>query len=155
MDKALITLEGILKQLNPEFDYFAAAQPYVQELVARKKSPLGMLKTARKNVTAAAESVSAIPRQVRSAVGKLLRGDIQVKLQHEGLREVIRDLDRSSNRLAFSVITAAIIVASSIIIHSGAGHKLFGIPVFGLIGYIIAGLFGVWILIGILRSGQL
>ena len=37
----------------------------------------------------------------------------------------------------------------------GQGQKLFGLPVFGLIGYVIAGLFGIWILIGILRSGQL
>jgi hypothetical protein len=28
-------------------------------------------------------------------------------------------------------------------------------PVLGLIGYVIAALFGIWILIGILRSGQL
>jgi ubiquinone biosynthesis protein len=46
-------------------------------------------------------------------------------------------------------------VASSVIIHSGQGQKVFGLPVFGLIGYVIAGLFGIWILIGILRSGQL
>jgi ubiquinone biosynthesis protein len=84
-----------------------------------------------------------------------MRGDIQIKLQHEGLQHAVRDLDKSSNRLAFSVITASIIVASSIIIHSGQGQKLFGLPVLGLIGYVIAGLFGIWILIGILRSGQL
>jgi ubiquinone biosynthesis protein len=46
-------------------------------------------------------------------------------------------------------------VASSIIIHSGLGSKLFGLPVFGLIGYLVAAVLGFWLLIGILRSGQL
>jgi ubiquinone biosynthesis protein len=32
---------------------------------------------------------------------------------------------------------------------------LFGLPMFGLIGYVIAALLGLWILVGILRSGQL
>ena len=155
MDKALLTLEGILKQLDPEFDYFAAAMPYVEELVRRRHSPLRRFRTARKNLTDIADTAAGLPRQVRGIVNKMLRGDVGVKLQHEGLDHLIRDLDRSSNRLSFSVITAAIIVASSIIIHSGQGRLLFGMPVFGLIGYVIAGLFGIWILIGILRSGQL
>jgi ubiquinone biosynthesis protein len=155
MDKALLTLEGILKQLDPGFDYFAAAQPYVEDLVKRKHHPRQLLRTAQKNLTALSDMANNLPRQLRSVVGKVMRGEIQVKLQHEGLRHAVRDLDRSSNRIAFSLITAAIIVASSIIIHSGQGQKVFGLPVFGLIGYVIAGLFGIWIIIGILRSGQL
>jgi ubiquinone biosynthesis protein len=96
-----------------------------------------------------------MPRQVRNVIRKVLRNDIHMTLHHEELQHFIRDLDKSSNRLAFSIITAAIIMASSIIIHSGEGPMLFGLPIFGLIGYVIAALFGIWILIGILRSGQL
>jgi ubiquinone biosynthesis protein len=155
MDKALLTLEGILKQLDPGFDYFAAAQPYVEDLVKRKHHPRQLLRTAQKNLTSLSDLANNLPRQLRSVIGKIMRGEIKVKLQHEGLRYAVRDLDRSSNRIAFSLITAAIIVASSIIIHSGQGQKVFGLPVFGLIGYVIAGLFGIWIIIGILRSGQL
>jgi ubiquinone biosynthesis protein len=84
-----------------------------------------------------------------------MRGDFRLNIHHEDLDRFIRDLDRSSNRLAFSIITAAIIVSSSIIIHAGTGPVLFGLPMFGLIGYVIAALLGVWLLIGILRSGQL
>ncbi len=155
MDKALITLEGLLKQLNPEFNYFEAAQPYVADLIRGKHHPLRMLRKARKNLASLNDAVVDLPRQARSALGKLLRGDMGVKLHHEGLHQLIRDLDKSSNRLSFSIITAAIIVASSIIIHSGFGRTMFGLPVLGLAGYVIAGLFGIWILIGILRSGQL
>jgi len=155
MDKALLTLEGILKQLDPEFDYFAVAKPYVEDLVRRRRHPLRMFRQAQKNINAFTEAAAALPRQAKHVMGKLMRGEVGVKLHHEGLQLLIRDIDKSSNRLSFSIITAAIIVASSIIIHSGQGQTLFGLPVFGLIGYVIAGLFGIWILIGILRSGQL
>ena len=83
------------------------------------------------------------------------RGEVRLRVHHEDLHHLIRDLDRASNRIAFSLITAAVIVASSIIIHAGTGPRLFDIPVVGLIGYVIAGLFGLWIIIGIFRSGQL
>src|SRR5512137_1827637 len=76
MDKALLTLEGILKQLDPGFDYFAAARPYVEELVKRKRHPRQLLRTAQKNLIALSDMANNFPRQLRSVVGKVLRGDI-------------------------------------------------------------------------------
>jgi len=155
MDKALITLEGILKQLDPAFNYVEAAKPYVTELVRRRRNPLRAVKSARKNMLEFADAFALLPRQIKATYRKFMRGEIRITLHHEELHRLIRDIDKSSNRLAFSVITAAIIVASSIIIHAGQGPMIFGLPIFGLIGYVIAALLGLWILIGILRSGQL
>jgi len=155
MDKTLITLEGLLKQLDPGFNYFEAAQPYVAQLVRRGRNPLRAIQGAGRNLSELLDAFTQLPRQMKATYKKFMHGDIRVNLHHEGLTHLVRDLDRSSNRLSFSIITASIIVASSIIIHSNAGPMLFGLPMFGLIGYIIAALLGLWILIGILRSGQL
>jgi ubiquinone biosynthesis protein len=155
MDKSLITLEGVLKQLDPEFNYFEAARPYVAELLRRRRNPLRTAQNVRKNIAEFADVFTLLPRQIKATFGKFMHGDVRFSIHHEELHHLIRDIDKSSNRLAFSVITASIIVASSIIIHAAKGPMLFGLPVFGLIGYVIAALLGLWILIGILRSGQL
>jgi ubiquinone biosynthesis protein len=155
MDKALITLEGILKQLDPEFNYVEAATPYVVELVRRRRDPRRVVEGARKSLFEFVDGFALLPRQLKATFRKFVHGDIRVNIHHEELAHLIRDIDKSSNRLAFSVITAAIIVASSIIIHAGQGPVIFGLPVFGLIGYVIAAFLGLWILIGIMRSGQL
>ena len=155
MDKTLITLEGLLKQLDPGFNYFEAARPYVTRLVRRKRNPVRAAQRTGKNLTELLDAFTQLPRQLKAAYRKIMHGDIRVNIHHEGLTQLIRDLDKSSNRLSFSVITASIIVGSSIIIHANAGPMLFDLPMFGLIGYIIAALLGIWILIGILRSGQL
>lgn len=155
VNKALVTLEGILRQLDPDFDFIEIARPHVARLLLKRKEPLRMLHIARKNVVDFYEVFAVFPKQLHRTFRKLLRGDIRVKVQHEELQHLIRDVDRASNRLSFSIITAAIIVASSIIIHAGQGQMLFGMPVFGLIGYLLAAVLGFWILIGILRSGQL
>jgi ubiquinone biosynthesis protein len=155
MDKSLITLEGILKQLDPEFNYFEAATPYVADLIRRRRNPIRVAQNMKKNLEEFGDILTLLPRQVKAAFRKVTHGEIRISLHHEELQHLIRDIDKSSNRLAFSVITAAIIVASSIIIHSGQGPMLFGLPMFGLIGYVIAAFLGLWILVGILRSGQL
>lgn len=155
MDKSLITLEGILKQLDPEFNYFEATKPYVAELLQRRLNPLRAAKTARKNMAEFADAIALLPKQVKATYRKFMHGDIRVNVHHEELAQLIRDISKSSNRLAFSIINASIIVASSIVIHSGNGPLLFGLPVFGLIGYVVAAILGLWILIGIMRSGHL
>jgi ubiquinone biosynthesis protein len=155
MDKTLITLEGLLKQLDPSFNYFEAAQPYVVELVRRRRNPLRAARAIRKNMADFADVFMQLPRQMKATYRKFMQGGLKVNIHHEGLTQLIKDLDKASNRLSFSIITAAIIVASSIIMHSGKGPMLFDLPMFGLVGYIIAALLGFWILVGILRSGQL
>ena len=155
VDKTLITLEGLLRRVDPEFDYLDSAKPYVTRLISMRRDPRRVLRTVRKNAEDMYTFLGALPRQLQTSLRKFARGDIRIKVQHEELHTFIRDIDKSSNRIAFSVITAAIIVASSIIIHSGQGEKIFGLPVFGMIGYVVAAFLGVWILIGIMRSGQL
>jgi ubiquinone biosynthesis protein len=53
------------------------------------------------------------------------------------------------------LIIAAIIVGSSLIMRLETKYTLFGYPLFGILGYIFAGLLGVWLVIAILRSGRL
>jgi ubiquinone biosynthesis protein len=155
MDKALITLEGILKQVDPEFNYFESAKPYVADLVRQRKNPFRTFSGVKKDVGEIIDALTLLPKQLKTTFRKITRGEVRISIHHEELHHLIRDIDRSSNRLAFSVITAAIIIASSIIIHAAQGPTLFGLPVFGLIGYVIAAVLGLWILVGILRSGQL
>ena len=64
-------------------------------------------------------------------------------------------MDRSSNRLSFAVVIAAIVIASSIMVHAAAGPVAFGYPVLGLAGFLVAGVLGIGLAIGILRSGRL
>jgi ubiquinone biosynthesis protein len=66
-------------------------------------------------------------------------------------------LDRSSNRLAFSVVIAAIIVGSSVVISAASDLTVFGFPVqyFGIAGYLFAGVLGLGLSWAIFRSGRL
>ena len=66
------------------------------------------------------------------------------------LESLIRTLDRSSNRISFALIIAALILASSFLVpRQGALQS------FGIVGYVIATIFGFWLLISILRGGRL
>jgi ubiquinone biosynthesis protein len=71
------------------------------------------------------------------------------------MQYLISEIDRSSNRLSFSVIIAGILVGSSLIVNFKVGPLFFGFPAIGLVGYFTAGVLGLWLLIAIMRSGRL
>jgi ubiquinone biosynthesis protein len=59
------------------------------------------------------------------------------------------------NRLAFAIVLAALIIGSSLIVLSGVPPKWRDIPVIGVVGFIVAGLMGFWLLISILSGGKM
>jgi ubiquinone biosynthesis protein len=50
------------------------------------------------------------------------------------------------------IIVAALIVASSMIITTGVKPLLFGFPALGIVGYLVSGVLGLWLIYNILRS---
>jgi ubiquinone biosynthesis protein len=74
--------------------------------------------------------------------------------RHDGLDNFISELDRSSNRIAFSVITAAIILSSSVIMLARVGPQWHDVAILGLVGFLIAAVAGLWLLVSIFRSGR-
>lgn len=155
VDKALLTVEGLGRRLDPDFNLMTFAEPYASKFMRRKLSPKKLLIKARKNLSDFTDFFNTLPRQLRIVLRKAIRDELHIKMTAVGLDRLIRDIDRSSNRLSFSLIIAAIIIGSAVIIHSGSGRLLFGFSALGVLGFAIAFLFGLWLLIAILRSGRL
>ena len=96
-----------------------------------------------------------MPKDLSEVFEKIKTGRLRIEFEHKGLENLILELDRVSNRIAFSLIIAALIVGSSIVMQTNKGPLLFDFPIFGIIGYVIAGIMGLWLVIAILRSGRL
>ncbi len=52
------------------------------------------------------------------------------------------------------VVTASLIIGSSIVMSVGSDRRLSGLPSFGLLGFIGAVIGGIWVLVSIWRSGR-
>ncbi len=155
MNKTMLIFDNIVRQLDPNFDLVSAAEPYAAKLVKRRLSPQGAFERTKKNLSDVSDLLIAAPKQINRLLGKALKGELGLKINTVGMDKLIKDIDRSSNRLAFSIIVAAIIVGSSLLIQSGIGGKVFGLPTVGAIGFFVAFVLGFWLLISILRSGRL
>jgi ubiquinone biosynthesis protein len=155
VNKAMLILENLGSELDPEFNFIAAAEPYATALLKERLKPGKMLEKARKNVMELTDYAVLFPRQVKQVIQKVLRDDIGMKMNIIGLDKLIKDLDRSTNRIAFSLIISAILLSSAIMHATGAGPAFLGFSLLGMTAFGIALVLGIWLLISIIRSGLL
>jgi len=95
-----------------------------------------------------------MPRELELILRRMRRGRMAIEFQHRGLERLIQEMDRSSNRLSFSLIIASLIVGSSLIMFLNKGPYFLGYPLLGIIGYVFAAIPGVGLALAILRSGK-
>lgn len=151
--KCLVLFEGLFRRLSPELDFFAIARPYARRLITQRSIIGTFTRKLRREAMELLDVAGALPREIHLALRKFTRNELQLKLQIADLAPLVRRLDRASNRLTFAVIISAIIVGSSIIIPAARDTAALQWVVVG--GFVIAVLLGLWLIIGIMRSGML
>ncbi|MDD4955828.1 MAG: AarF/ABC1/UbiB kinase family protein [Candidatus Omnitrophica bacterium] len=153
--KSLTMLESIGKMLDPEFNMTVEIKRLLDIAIKEERSPR---KIARKFKRIGVDFFSLaqnFPRDILSILNDIKKGNLKIGFEHTNLENLISILDKLSNRLSFSLIIAALIIGSSVLINANT-HTLFGASFhLGIIGFILAGILGLWLLINILRSGKL
>lgn len=155
--KALATVAGVIERLDPELDLVVLLQPRLQALARERFSPRRLGRAATVTGWHLLSALRHAPRQVRRWLRRLAAGQWQLNLRHENIDRLTTELDRSSNRLAFSIVIAAIIVGSSVVVSTNTELTLFDVRLqyLGLVGYILAAVLGLGLVWAIFRSGRL
>ncbi|MEA3437765.1 MAG: AarF/ABC1/UbiB kinase family protein, partial [Thermodesulfobacteriota bacterium] len=155
MIKALSTVEGLGRTLDPDLDVIEQAAPFMQRIQLNRIHPRRIAKDMANSGTELFHLLKDIPGEVRTILKLARRGKIKMEFKHRGLEPMIAANDRISNRLSFAIVLASLVIGSGLIVLSGIPPKWHEIPVIGLIGFLIAGFMGFWLLISIIRSGRM
>ncbi|HEY7694137.1 MAG TPA: AarF/ABC1/UbiB kinase family protein [Gaiellaceae bacterium] len=156
LDKAIATVGAVGVELYPDFNVFEVAKPYARDLMLHRYTPRRMLTRARKEARALAQIVRVTPYQVHDILESLRDGQIEVGFVHKGLDEFMHKLDVAFNRLVIALVVAGGLIGSSLIgIFATGGPHVLGLHVISLVGFALSTVLGVWLLIGVIRSGRL
>ena len=153
--KVLVIVEGMGRELDPEFDMVGHLRPFLEEAFREKRSPVRLLKEMGDGLDAYLGLARNLPRDIKEVLAKINRNKFRIDLEHRGLDRFSRELDRSANRLSLSLIIAALLIGSSIAMQTDRGPLLLGLPAFAFFGYLSAGVIGLWWMAAIIRSGRL
>jgi len=153
--KALMITEGVGRALYPDFNILEIAKPYARRLLWKRYDPRRQLNEMRKTGAEALDFLKALPTDLKEIFAIIRKGKFTMLFEHRGLELLVDELDRSSNRISFAVVIAALIVGSSLIFQTRVGPTFFDYPIIGLAGFLLASILGIWLLIGIMRSKRL
>ena len=154
MLKAFITMEGMGRSLDPGFDMASEAAPIIEEVLKAYYSPLNMARRMQQGLAESLKMLGSLPGDLSRLMRAIRRGRVEVHVDIQSLKEVGYRLDRAASRLTLGVVTAALIIGSAIVLNVQSDREAFGLPLFGLLGFIGAAMGGVWLLFSIWRSGR-
>jgi ubiquinone biosynthesis protein len=151
--KVFITLEGLGRKLDPAFDMVGAATPFLHRVLRERYQPRALARRLSQGMVEVAEALALLPRQLRGLVHSAAEGRLRLRVDSEQLSAVANQVSHAANRLAMGLVIAALIIGSSIVMTVEGGPTMFGLPFFGLAGFLGAIAGGAWLLLSILRSG--
>lgn len=153
--KSLVIVEGMARNLDPDFNMVKHLRPFMEKALRLKYSPRRVSRDISSILLSYLNLARTLPRDLKEIVNRINRNKFKIDLEHRGLDRLIADFDRSMNRLSSSLILAALIIGSSIIMQTDRGPQLLGFPVMAFLGYTVAGLIGLWLVYAIIRSGRM
>lgn len=152
--KALSSMENNVRLLYPEIPLFDYLKPFARKLIMKKMNPYRRLKSLYLTLFDFGELLHDLPGDTRKIIQKLKHGSLKVEIEHKGLSELRVSLEEISNRISLSILIAAMIIGSSLIVNAKIPPFVNGIPFLGLIGFVVAVILAIWLIISIVRSGK-
>ena len=158
LTKALVTAEGLARSIDPTINVYEVARPYARRLLSQRYRPEALAEAAAERSLEYARYLEEYPEQLRQVLGELADGELEVQLRHGGLDELVGEVDVLANRLVFAVVTAALLVGSSMLGAfdvGGPSVPVIGVPVVAFIGFTLALMLATLLLTIIFRSRRL
>jgi len=155
LSKALITIEGVGRVLDPDFDMVKHTEPFAKKLLSERLNPLKLTKDLYLSAIDLSILLRDLPAQTREILTQIKEGRTRIEFEHRGLDPMLKTHEQISNRISFSIVLSSLIVGSALIMRADIPPKVYGIPIIGALGFVAAGVMGFWLLISILRHGKM
>jgi ubiquinone biosynthesis protein len=156
LDKAIATLGSVGVELYPDFNVFEVAKPYARDLLVHRFTPQRMIRDAQKEARSLAAILREAPYQWHDLLEQVRDGQVEVGFVHKGLDEFMPRVEQGFNRLVIALVAAGGLIGSSLIgVFAKSGPHVIGLHVISVVGFVLSGVLGVWLLWGVVRSGRL
>jgi len=152
LGKTLAMLEGVGLQLDPDFDMFAVAQPFVRRLVWHMATPnSGWARAALLGGANWGELLNRLPRAGNRMLERIER-DEPFKIHLDDTDRIMNKLDRLLTRLSLSILVGSLIIGLAFLVTNTSPNNWVQWVIIGGLVAIIS--LGIWLFISLFRSSH-
>lgn len=152
--RALVTLEGLLDEFIPNVNMIEIISDHIASSKGIHEAVTDEVKSLNIEGAQALHGTLQALNEMKTATRMLTRGQLRMNMELVGSEEPFRALSDMVNRLTMALIVVGLFVGSSIVYYAGIKPVVFGIPIVGFLGYVIAFILSAWIVFDIYFKGR-
>jgi ubiquinone biosynthesis protein len=154
MIKAFTAVEGTARLLDPEFDMISYAEPFVRRAKLARYAPGRIAENIFTTLYDSMHVLQALPREVLQVTRLIRQNKLTINMEMKELDAFLRTQNQVSNRMSSSIIIAALIIGSALLLAFHTPPLFYGVSFIGMLGFCAAAFLGIWLLIAILKKGM-
>ncbi|BCT92345.1 putative protein kinase UbiB [Lysobacter helvus] len=144
LQKTLLNIEGVGRQLDPDIDIWAVARPVLERILLDRYSPQQLLTEFRKRLPEMVTRAPDMPRLLHSWLTQQVEGGHSLKMQSQDIRDLTQMIRGAQRRVISAILGTGLLIAAAVMYSLEAGGpRFFGLPA----SVWIAGLGGAWALL--------
>ncbi len=147
--KAMTTLEGVARQIDPEATLVGLVTPYAEEVMVARLDPKRLVRELGREAVETGRQIVRIPRQVSRLLTLLEEGELRLPLDHTGLESSLQKLSAIANRLALAILLASLIIGTALV-SSRSENSILQRYQIADGGFLLIGAVGLWLVWSIL-----
>jgi ubiquinone biosynthesis protein len=151
--RSLVTLEGVIEKLDPDFKHLEIAGPYLSKSVTKKFNPVIMGKKVLNSLVEVTDYMEDFPSDLKNAIRKINSGKVKVDLTHEGIDPMVHTLQRITKQLITAAIIVALIISAALFIVYEIHPLWNSISILGMTSFSLAVILGLIMVVNI-RKGD-
>lgn len=144
--RSLVTIEGVVRNLDPELDMLEVARPYLIKTISKKLNPLQVGKRMLNGLFEFANYMEEFPRDLKNAIRKINTGEIKVNLNHKGIDPLVHTINRVTKQIVSAMVISALVIGSSLTLVYETEPLWKGTSAWSYIGFILAGIIAIGML---------
>jgi ubiquinone biosynthesis protein len=149
--KTVITLEGVALEYDPTFKLVESSKPFIEKLVRQRYNPVYQLNNFMKSMLRFRKFTEELPDQTSRALRRIEKGTIKVDIEDTDIKKLSVEIDKSSNRVAYSMIIAALLIVAALTLNFGKPFIL-NVPLIPFLSFLVAFILAIILLSSILRE---
>jgi ubiquinone biosynthesis protein len=164
--KTFIQTEALGKILGSDASLLEVTKPYAKRLLQQSYEARKLLRNLDRDLRDLGHTVKTMPQSIQTILRQTAEGRQRLALHHSGFDNLDSRIEKGINRLTVGLVISASLVAAALVLNStqrlaDITVNLFGLKtvpltaLFGLTGYGVATILGVWLIVNIFRSGRL
>jgi Predicted unusual protein kinase len=153
--RGIVAVEGFVLIIDPNFNFTELFEFYAKKEVKERFYPQNFARRTYSSISSWSRLFQKAPTKISHILDHAENGYLRLKFESEEGSRLISEIDSASNRLSFSLIISAMIIASSMVIQTDMKPFLWGVPFLGVFSFSLASLFGLWLVFNIFRTGRI